>query len=265
MRLMFLDESGDHNLKLIDPHYPIFILGGVIVDRAYAEEVLAVRLNSFKRSMFGHEDQILHTADLTRNRKGFERMKSEAFRREFYRELNCLMADLQYRVIACAIRKDHHLAKNGHAARDPYLLSLNVLVELFCLEIGNHEHEGLMIAERRDPILDRDLELAWSQLKANGTRHMNACQIEHRLTGLELHDKKANIAGLQLADLVVTPIGRMLLGKAIQEDFRIVASKFVRGPSGEVNGFGLVTLPESRPSKRKGQPPLRSDQPTTKG
>ena len=36
MKVFYLDESGNHDLnpKKIDPHYPIFALGGVIVDRA---------------------------------------------------------------------------------------------------------------------------------------------------------------------------------------------------------------------------------------
>ena len=37
MKVLFLDESGDHNLSIIDPQYPLFVLGGVIVDRDYAE------------------------------------------------------------------------------------------------------------------------------------------------------------------------------------------------------------------------------------
>jgi hypothetical protein len=51
------------------------------VDGSYAEGELVVRLNSFKREMFGHEDLILHTADITRNRNGFERLKDTAFLR----------------------------------------------------------------------------------------------------------------------------------------------------------------------------------------
>jgi len=34
--VMFLDESGDHSLTRIDPQYPMFVLGGIIVDREYA-------------------------------------------------------------------------------------------------------------------------------------------------------------------------------------------------------------------------------------
>jgi hypothetical protein len=33
VKVMFLDESGDHNLTVIDPQYPIFVLGGIIADR----------------------------------------------------------------------------------------------------------------------------------------------------------------------------------------------------------------------------------------
>ena len=45
---MFLDESGDHNLnpKRINPVYPIFVLGGVIVDRAYARNVIAPAISA---------------------------------------------------------------------------------------------------------------------------------------------------------------------------------------------------------------------------
>lgn len=37
MKVLFLDESGDHNLSLIDPQYPVFVLGGAIVEKEYAE------------------------------------------------------------------------------------------------------------------------------------------------------------------------------------------------------------------------------------
>ncbi|KJV92878.1 DUF3800 domain-containing protein [Rickettsia bellii] len=33
MHILFIDESGDHNLTKIDPSYPIFVLGGVIIEK----------------------------------------------------------------------------------------------------------------------------------------------------------------------------------------------------------------------------------------
>jgi hypothetical protein len=31
MHHLFLDESGDHSLTHIDPGYPVFVLGGILV------------------------------------------------------------------------------------------------------------------------------------------------------------------------------------------------------------------------------------------
>ena len=243
MKALFLDESGDHNLAVIDPQYPLFVLGGVIIDKEYAEGELTERLNRFKRDLFGCTDIVLHTADIARNRNGFERVKEQEFRERFTRELNALMAGLQYAVVACAIRKDAHLARYGVAALDPYMLSLDVLVERFCFEIG-HGGSGVIVAEKRDPTLDRELDIAWLNLKIQGTRYVKAKDIESRVVGLNLRAKTENIAGLQLADLVVSPIGRHILGKPEREDFRVVREKFRRNARGEYQGFGLVVLPK---------------------
>jgi hypothetical protein len=244
MKLLFIDESGDHNLSVIDPQYPMFLLGGVIVDASYAEGALQTAISEFKSELFGRTDLILHTADIVRNRNGFEALKDASFRDHFRHRLNKLIRSLEFCVVACAIRKDEHLSRYGVAALDPYLLSLDLLVERFCLDIGNTSNGGLIVAEKRNPTLDRELDLAWLNLKIQGTRYLQAREIEDRIVGLNLRAKKENIAGLQLADLVLTPIGRHLLGKPDKEDWKIVESKFRRSRSGEVGGHGLVVLPK---------------------
>lgn len=81
-------------------------------------------------------------------------------------------------------------------------------------------------------------------LKIQGTRYLKARDIEDRVLGLSLRAKKNNIAGLQLADLVVTPIGRHVMGKPDKEDWRIVVEKFRRNQRGVLEGYGLVVLPK---------------------
>lgn len=244
MKVLFLDESGDHNLSVIDPQYPLFVLGGIIVDKDYAEGPMTEAVRDFKRRILGRDDIILHTADITRNRNGFEAMKNPAFRERFYAELNELMRNLDYKIVACAIRKDEHIARYGVAALDPYLLSLDLLVERFAFDVGNVSGGGLIVAERRDPTLDHELELAWLNLKIQGTRYQQAKDIEKRILAMNLRAKSENIVGLQLADLVVTPIGRHVLGKPSKEDFEIVRSKLRRSRTGIVDGYGLVVLPK---------------------
>jgi hypothetical protein len=102
----------------------------------------------------------------------------------------------------------------------------------------------MIVAERREPVLDRELEIAWLNLRNKGTRYVSAKNINNRVAGLNLRPKTDNTAGLQLADLVVSPIGRHLLRKAEKEDWRIVNSKFRRGRNGETSGYGLVVLPK---------------------
>ena len=67
--------------------------------------------------------------------------------------------------------------------------------------------------------------------------------IKQRLDGLHLRDKKSRIAGLELADLVVSPIGRFVAGLPPREDFEIVREK-LRRRDGAYMGAGLVILPK---------------------
>jgi hypothetical protein len=256
VKVLFLDESGDHSLSKIDPQYPMFVLGGVIVDQEYAEGKMTRRVEDLKRSFFGRTDIVLHTADLVRNRNGFECMKETSCREAFYQALNSLMRELDYKVVACAIRKDEHIKKYNISALDPYFLALEILVERFAFEVG--KGKGIIVAESRGPTLDNQLEIAWLNLKIQGTRFLRPTKLVKRISGLSLRDKNSRIAGLELADLVVSPIGRSILGKNPKEDYRIIEGKFRRDATGNHLGPGLIILPK----KERGQDPLRSSQPT---
>jgi hypothetical protein len=256
VKILFLDESGDHSLAKIDPQYPVFVLGGIIADRAYAEGEMTRCIEALKMRFFGRSDIVLHTADLARNRNGFERMLDSSFRNEFFVALNDLMRSLDYQVVACAIRKDEHLKRYNISALDPYFLALEILVERFCFELQNDT--GLIVAESRGSTLDNQLEIAWLNLKIQGTRFLRPTKLVKRISGLTLRDKSSGIAALELADLVVSPIGRHIVGKTPKEDFRIIEQKFRRDASGNYLGPGLVTLPKNE----RGRDPLRSSQPT---
>jgi hypothetical protein len=53
--------------------------------------------------------------------------------------------------------------------------------------------------------------------------------LRRRVEGLIFRKKGDNEAGLQLADLVASPIGRHYLGKPAKEDWEIVAGKLRHG------------------------------------
>lgn len=245
LKILYLDESGDHNLIRIDPSYSVFVLGGIIVDRTYARAELRPRLRKLKQDFFGDPNINLHTVDIVRARNGFEALGDPDYRNDFYAALNALMQELDYKVVACAIKKPELVTQYGDRAEDPYMYALHVVIERFCWELGECVDGGIIYAEKRGEDLDRALEEAWERLKANavGTGYALSTTIDQRIIDLVLKDKRHNVDGLQLADLVVSPIGRALMKYPPKPDWEIVKSKLRRGPGGQVRGYGLVVLP----------------------
>ena len=248
-KVLFLDESGDHSLSIIDPQFPVFVLCGIIMDEEYHRSKASERLAEFKTRLFGNRNIILHTADFTRNKSGFEAMSNHEFRRDFFRALQELIQELEFKIVACVIKKQDHLQKYGLHALDPYLLSLSVLVERFIFECGSTG--GTIVAEARNPTLNNALELAFLDLKIRGTTFISATKVQKRIHNFAIREKKDNIAGLQMADVVATPIGRHAMGKATYphyctegDFFFVVKPKFRQSWDGKIEGMGLVILPK---------------------
>ena len=243
MQLLFLDESGDHNLTAINPDYPVFVLGGVLVDSDYANRALEDEVAQFKMDVFGRADIVLHTTDIVRRRNAFEPLKDDDFRERFRDSLNMLMSRLEYRVIACAIRKPDLFKRRGVTDLDPYSLSLRVVAEQMCFAVGDEPDGGAIIAESRGQTLDRELESTWESLRLEGTKYLAGETIKKHIVDFRIEGKQENIAGLQLADLVVSPIGRHVIGKPDKADWRSIEPKILRGRDGEMDGYGLTVLP----------------------
>lgn len=248
MKVMYLDESGNHDLRpaKINPRYPVFALGGVVVDRAYERTVIGPQLRDFKVQYLGDEEIILHTKDMHRLGKGFEVLADRDYRLTFYKALNELIDSWDFKIIACAIKLIDHIAQHGQNALDPYMYSLDVVVERFCKELNNTTDSGFICAEMRNPGLDRDLRTAWEKIRREGTAFAPAAEIDEKIVHLTLKDKKPNIAGMQLADLIATPVGRGVLKLPTKDDevSRVVVKrKFRRGWLNQHRGYGLVVLP----------------------
>ena len=248
MQTFYIDESGDHNLIKIDPFYPIFVLGGVLVDQRYHDQVIKPELKQLKIDCFNNPHVVLHLYDIKKKRKDFALMQNQQAWNRFWSKMIDLMDAWDYSVIACAIRKHNHRTKYGHNARDPYLFALEVLVERLTMHLNDSNDTGQIVAEARRPDLDREFLSTYNALRTRGTgpkgRYIRPADIQTRITSVNLRKKRDNIAGLQLADFVLSPIGRHLLGKHDHQGWSIVEQKFRRDPeSGDYRGWGLVELP----------------------
>jgi hypothetical protein len=220
------------------------------------EKILKPRLSEYKIDLFGRDDFILHTADIVRRKGVFQKLTNKTLRERFYVETNRLMHELDYMVVACAIKKTEHLAQYGLAALDPYMLSLRILVERFVFEIQKMGGApGQIVAESRDETLDNELRLAWMELRTGGTGYLTASEVRRRVSELHIRDKRKNIAGLQIADMVVSPIGRRVLGKKPKQDWHVIEKKFRRAEKGRYMGYGLVILPKKGGARMTQSPP----------
>lgn len=229
MKTMSLDESGDHNLRRIDPGYPVFVLGGVIFEGDYARIRADEAIRAFKRDLFGRTDFVLHTVEITRNAGVFSVLQDHDFRTAFFRELSAVLRDLEFSVVACAVRKDRLDAESAAVVGDPYHYALERLVIRFCEIIGNQHRGGRIRAEQRQPALDRRTLRQWRTLREVGAGDFTGRSIRRRIASLSFHDKSERLVELELADLVVTPIGRHIVGYPDRPDWEIVHEKLYGG------------------------------------
>jgi hypothetical protein len=72
----------------------------------------------------------------------------------------------------------------------------------FCFELEEAPAKGKIIAEARDAVLDRQLDLAWLNLKVSGTHFKQAIEINKNIDSLTLKKKEDNLAGLEIADAI---------------------------------------------------------------
>ncbi|MCG5493329.1 DUF3800 domain-containing protein [Ectothiorhodospira variabilis] len=69
--IVYVDESGDHGLQSLDPHYPVFVLAFCIFHKCYYSETVVSELQKFKFRHFGHDLVILHEHEIRKENGDF--------------------------------------------------------------------------------------------------------------------------------------------------------------------------------------------------
>lgn len=245
---LYLDESGDPNPRSASEEYPVFVLGGVICESEYVDTVVRAALNRIKQELFGRTDFPLHTAEFKRYRGPFRALRGNDPMRALLRiRLLELLEGLDYTIVACAIPTGPNEIAARSASVDLYLAGLQALVETFCDIVGSanapERSRGRIIAEARRPREDRAVLREWRRIVDEGTRSYSSEIVHSRIESLSIQAKSDLNPGLELADLVVSPIGRHVIKKPDSLEWDVVRSKLHRGPNGEIEGHGLIHLP----------------------
>lgn len=256
---MYIDESGNSDIGTAAGENNRFLcLTGVIFDLEYVNSVFAKELEDFKSKFFGvNADNpiILHRKDIVNYRGKFNILKDQNIRDRFNQELFEKISNWQFTIISVLIDKKEIVSTYGEWAQHPYHFCLEVLLEKYIIFLKDKHAIGDVLIESRDKEDDRKLSEVYRNLYSNGTRFVNGEELRRFLSSVEIKikPKSANIAGLQIADLLVTNIrNRMLIKYKLKQNenpdsfgnqlVNLIIPKIYKHGT-KIWGYGLKKLP----------------------
>lgn len=239
--IVYVDESGDHGLKTIDPNYPVFVLAFCVFHKRIYGEALVPALQRFKFRHFGHDQVILHETDIRKDRKAFAFLKERSRKEAFIGELSQIVADTPFKLICSVIRKEPLRARYTKPD-NPYHVALAFGLErvFYYLQAqGAGDQLTHIIVEQRGKKEDNELELEFRRICNGANYRGDILPFE-----LIFANKQSNSAGLQLADLVARPVGMHILRPEQRNHaFDVLERKFYCDCNGRRDGWGLKCFP----------------------
>lgn len=241
--IVYIDETGDHTLDLVDKDFPVFVLVMLVFKLDYYATNIVPALCKIKMEMFGHEGVIFHSRDIRKRQGDFYFLNDPAKNVNFIERTNRFMADSEYVLIASVIRKQHHKDKYGDLAENPYELAMKFAMERLLVLLEDAGQKSIhLIAEARGKREDDELRLSFLKTINEGTGYNSAERFKKINFKLHFVSKQRNISGTQMADLAAYPIARYILDeKKPNPPYEIIKNKFYR-KNGKL--WGLKVFPK---------------------
>ncbi len=258
---IYIDEVGNHDLTHADdPNERFLSLTGAILESGYTLHVLQQEMDQLKRGFFQRDPDepiIFHRKEMVNKRSPFQALRDPEIEQNFNATLLAALARWEYCVITVVIDKKAHRDQYQVWRYHPYHYCLAVLLERFVLFLHYGGHRGDVLVESRGGTEDRKLVESYARLYERGTDAIPPERWRERLTScqLKVKPKRANIAGLQLADLIAHPSRQEILSehKLIVDDRQTFGkqvcailnqSKYYRNiQTGQIEGYGKKLLP----------------------
>jgi len=258
---LYIDEVGNHDLTHAeDPNQRFLSLTGVILEAEHTIRVVRPEMEALKARFFQHdpdEPVIFHRKELVNKRPPFHPLRDPEIEHEFNTHLLTALARWDYRVITVVMDKLAHREQYSVWRFHPYHYCMTALLERYVLFLHYANARGDVMVEQRGGAEDRKLKRSYQRLYEHGNENIPAERWQARLTSRELKvkPKSANIAGLQLADLIAHPSRReTLIEHALLVDSRDVFGDQIsailrldkyhrRKQTGQIEGYGKKLLP----------------------
>ena len=227
--LVFVDESGDNQLNKYPKEFPMFVLAFVIISKDEYCDKLLPKFSRLKLKYFPDVSTIFHEREIRKAEKRFSFLTNTSLRQSFQTDLNALMMDIDYKVVAVAINKES--SNRSELTDDLYILGVKYGLERIedFLKSQNDFNYTTVTFESRFYSIDgyrHEDEKLYKYFK----------EMADEKFGIEIHIKSAGGLGLQFADLIARPIGVHILRPEQQNRaFNIIKEKLCKD--------GLVILP----------------------
>jgi hypothetical protein len=239
--LVFVDESGDHNLVQIDPQFPIFVLLFTIIRKDDYVNRICPDLQRFKFEFWGHDEVVLHEHEIRKPFGDFLFLLQRDLRERFLAGLTAQMEALPATVVAVVIDKHGYVARYNEPV-SPYDYAMETGLERIFRHLeslGQSASTTSIIVEKRGRREDAELELAFRRVCDGANALHKPLPFQ-----LVMIPKTSNSPGLQLTDLMARPVAlRHLRPDQPNRAFEIIETKLRRSPTGKTDGWGIKLLP----------------------
>src|SRR5690606_24540873 len=109
--IVFVDESGDHNLEVVNHEFPVFVLAFCVFKKNDYSERICPSIQKFKLRWYGHDACILHEREIRKDLPPFGFLKTPSAKERFIGDLTSIIAETSMVIIATVIRKGDLKAK----------------------------------------------------------------------------------------------------------------------------------------------------------
>lgn len=248
--VVYVDESGDHNLIQTNPEYPVFVLAFIVFHKRHYAEHVVPAVEKFKFNHFGHDLIVLHENEIRKQKNKFSVLTNKQKREQFMEELTYIIEKSNFVLISCVIDKHKLNARQNMDENNPYHIALGHCLESlhdYLCEKNQQHLKTHVLLECRGKKEDQDLELEFRRTCDSNNRHNVNFNFEAVFV-----NKQANSTGLQFADLVARPIGiKTLKPENDNRAFDVLENKFLckggRNKLGEeYKGYGLKIVPDTK-------------------
>lgn len=199
--IIYVDESGDHNLKGINPSYPMFVLAFCIFKKSVYSTNISPALQNLKFNYFGQDTVILHEREILKSEGAFKEFNKEK-QTAFLSDISQMIENSDFTIVACAIKKDEFIKTHKHS--NIYHLALEKCLDFIYQFLKEKEQLAKLthiVFECRGKKEDQELIQAFNTI----------CQTNNYPFSIRMAHKNTNLAGLQFADLIARPIGNHIL------------------------------------------------------